>query len=213
LIAPDEGGTLHSSDEGGTLHSSYSHREILIPHLRRRGGESPFKKGRLFFFDETDVYWCPDTGRIYQLPKKQVKIDSPGKNQIRYLLGSVEYPSGEGLYEIYQHKRNEEVKAHLSHLLEMYPDYYCFVVWDNASQHTTPMLHPFLEEQQDRLCMVSLPTYSPHLNLIERLWHYMRDQITRNHFSKTFRELLEGLVKWLQNLPFERFMSLIGISP
>jgi len=78
---------------------------ILIPKIR----------GRLFFFDETDVYWCPDTGRIYQLPFRQAKIDSPGKNQVRYLLGSVEYPTGEGLYEIYPHKRNEEVEQHLAH--------------------------------------------------------------------------------------------------
>ena len=63
----------------------------------------PKRRGRLFFFDETDVYWCPEKvkakptllGRIYQLPSSQVKINSPGKNKVRYLLGSVEYPTGE----------------------------------------------------------------------------------------------------------------------
>ena len=129
----------------------------------------PKRRGRLFFFDETDVYWCPDTGRLYQLPGVQVKINSPGKNQVRYLLGSVEYPTGEGLYEIYPNKRNEEVESHLSHLLEMCEDDFCFVVWDNAPQHTTPMLWPFLLENRHRLLTVALPTYSPHLNLIEKL--------------------------------------------
>ena len=140
------------------------------------------RQARLFFLDETDVHWCPDTGRIYHPLGGQVKIDSPGKDQVRYLLGSVQYPSGEGLYEIYKHKRHEEVQLHLEHLMAMYPKDFCFVVWDNASSHTTPMLWPFLWEHQDRLCMVALPTYSPHLNLIERLWRYMRDQIPRNHF-------------------------------
>ena len=173
----------------------------------------PKQKGRLFFFDETDVYWCPDTGRIYQLPKAQVKINSPGQNQVRYLLGSVEYPTGEGLYELYPHKRNEEVEQHLSHLLQMCDDDFCFLVWDNASQHTTPMLWPFLLENSHRLLTVALPTYSPHLNLIEKLWWYMRQKITRNHFYESFEALCQALVGWLERLPFDRFCSLMGITP
>ena len=175
---------------------------IIVPKIR----------GRLFFFDETDVYWCPDTGRIYQLAGKQAKIEKPGKNQTRYLLGSVQYPTGEGLYEIYPKKRNEEVEQHLTHLIEMCDRDFCFVVWDNASQHTTKMLLPFLWDNSERLMTVNLPTYSPHLNLIERLWRYMRDNITRNVFYQTFTDLCETLVGWLKRLPFSRFRSLMGIK-
>jgi len=187
------------------------HRQLVAPNLSAMI-VVPKRRGRLFFFDETDIYWCPDTGRIYQQPNQQVKIDSPGTNVTRYLLGSVEYPTGQGLYEIYPKKRNEEVEQHLSHLLEMCDPDFCFVVWDNASQHTTPMLWPFLLENSHRLLMVSLPTYSPHLNLIEKLWWYMRQQITRNHFYPTFPLLCQALVGWLQRLPFSRFCSLMGIK-
>jgi transposase len=90
---------------------------------------------------------------------------------------------------------------------------FCFVVWDNASQHTTPMLWPFLLENSDRVLTVSLPTYRPHLNLIERLWRYMRDKITRNVFYETFTALCEAWVGWLKRLPFSRFQSLMGIKP
>ena len=173
----------------------------------------PKRRGRLFFYDETDVCWCPDTGRIYQLPNAQAKIDSPGQNQLRYLLGSVEYPTGEGLYQLYRHKRNEEVQQHLSDLLEMCDGDFCFVVWDNASQHTTPMLWPFLFANSHRLMTVGLPTYSPHLNKIEKLWWYMRQKVTRNHFYPTFSVLCQALTGWLEHLPFSRFCSLMGIGP
>ena len=90
------------------------------------------------------------------------------------------------MYEIYQHKRHEEVQKHWQHLLDMCPDDFLFVVRDNATSHTTPDLDEFLLDNQDRLCLVPLPTYSPHLNLIERIWKYMRDNITRSVFYQRF---------------------------
>ena len=173
----------------------------------------PEYRGRLFFFDEANVSWCPDTGRIYRVKGEQAKIDSPGRNKTRYILGSLEYPTGDGLYEIYPHKRHEEVQAHWQELLNMYPDDFLFVVRDNASSHVTPDLDDFLWDNEDRLCLVPMPTYSPHLNLIERLWHYMRDNITRSTFYETFKKLCEALVDWLRKLPQERFWSLMGLSP
>ena len=35
----------------------------------------------------------------------------------------------------------------------------------------------------------------PYLNLIESLWKHMRDNITRNHFYLSFKELCEALVE------------------
>ena len=173
----------------------------------------PEYRGRLFFFDEANVSWCPDTGRIYRVKGEQAKIDSPGRNETRYILGSLEYPTGDGLYEIYPHKTHVEVQAHWQELLNMYPHDLLFVVRDNASSHTTPDLDNFLWDNEDRLCLVPMPTYSPHLNLIERLWKYMRDNITRNTFYSTFKHLCEALVEWLRKLPQERFWSLMGLSP
>jgi hypothetical protein len=40
-----------------------------------------FVSSCLFFFDETDIHWCPDTGRTYQLPKQQLKVDSPSQGE------------------------------------------------------------------------------------------------------------------------------------
>jgi transposase len=98
---------------------------LIVPdtQLRRLGlppPENSQKAARLFFFDEANVSWCPKTGRIYRDKGSEYKVDTPGKNQRKYLIGSLEYPSGAGL----------------------------------------------------RLGSPT-PTYSPHLNLIERLWHLM----------------------------------------
>jgi len=179
------------------------HPHIVIPKLH----------GRLFFFDEANVSWCPQTGRVYRAARQEYKVNSPGQNKTWYILGSLEYPAGEGLYEVYDHKTNLQVRSHWQHLLDMCPGDFLFVARDNASQHVTPDLDDFLMENHDRLCLVPPPTYSPHLNLIEHLWHYMRDNITRSVFYITLENLCEALVDWLRKLPFERFWSLLGLSP
>jgi len=186
-----------------TLPSGAKKLDIQIPKLR----------GKLFFFDEANVSWCPQTGRVYRVKGEEYKVNTPGNNKTKYILGSLEYPSCSGLYEIYPRKRNQEFQAHLEHLLDKYPDDFLFVVRDNASQHVTEKLDDFFLSKSDRLCLVPLPTHSPHLNLIERLWHYMRDNMTRSYFHGTFVELCESLTVWLQTLPDERFLSLLGLSP
>ncbi len=83
---------------------------------------------------------------------------------------------------------------------------------DNASAHTTPALDTFLLHNQDRLELVFLPTYSPNLNLIERLWKFMRAQVTNNQFFDTLAALAEAVVAWFNKLSFSHFCSLMGID-
>ncbi len=189
---------------------------LILPdtQLRRLGLsalETEKKTARLFFFDEANVSWCPNSGRIYRQQGTEYKVNTPGKNRRKYLIGSLEYPSGAGLYEIYANKTHLQIKTHWQNLMDMYPDELLFVVRDNASSHTTAKLDDFLIHHKDRLRLVPMPTYSPHLNLIERLWHLMRDQINRSYFFNSFSQLCQTVIGWLDRLPFSRFQSLMGI--
>ena len=122
------------------------------------------------------------------------------------------FPSGEGLYTIHQRKRAADLLEHLHLLIELDQNHFWFVVLDNASAHTTPAVMSFAEQHRDRLELVYLPTYSPHLNLIERLWRLMRSQVTRNRFYDSLNDVAEAAVNWLNTLPFTQFCSLMGID-
>jgi transposase len=91
------------------------------------------------------------------------------------------------------------------------PPFSVLLLYRIQSQHVTPKLDEFLIANRDRLLLVPLPTYSPHLNVVDTIWRYMRDKLTRNYFYPTFNEKCEAWVQWLQALPFERFQSLIGV--
>jgi transposase len=175
--------------------------------------DEPPRAARLAFLDSTDLHWCPDLGSVYKRVGCQLKVDSPGLANPWYaLFGSLVYPSAEGVYTIHQRKRAADLLEHLQLLISLDPDVFWFVVLDNASAHSTSAVDAFALNHQARLELVYLPTYSPHLNLIERLWCFLRGQITRNHFYASLTDLTEATVAWLEQVPLAQLCSLMGVD-
>ena len=175
--------------------------------------DEPPRAARLAFLDSTDLHWCPDLGSVYTRAGGQLKVDSPGLANPWYaLFGSLVYPSGEGVYTIHQRKRAADLLEHLQLLIDLDPEVFWFVVLDNASAHSTSAVDAFALNHQARLELVYLPTYSPHLNLIERLWRFLRGQITRNHFYASLTDLAEATVAWLEKVPLAQLCSLMGVD-
>lgn len=175
--------------------------------------DEPPKPATLVFLDSTDLHWCPDIGAAYAPVGQQLKVETPGLENPWYaLFGSLHFPSGEGLYTVHHRKRAADLLEHLQLLMDLDPQRFWFVVLDNASAHSTPAVLSFAAQHQDRLELVFLPTYSPHLNLIERLWRLRRSQITRNRFYVSLNAVVLAAVEWLRSLPFAQFCSLMGID-
>ena len=99
-------------------------------------GPAETKAAVLIYYDETQIHWCPDTGKDYQLIGHQNQILSPGTDGVEYLLGGIVYPSGEGLYQMFERKRTMEVESLLISLCEMFCDR--FISWFGTMHRRTP---------------------------------------------------------------------------
>ena len=97
-------------------------------------------------------------------------------------------------------------------LIDLDPEHFWFVVLDNASAHTTVAVEAFAADHRQRIELLYLPTYSPHLTHIERLWRLMLSNVTRNRFHASLYAVAEAAVHWLDALPFAQFCSLMGID-
>ena len=173
--------------------------------------DEPPRAATLVFLDSTDLHWCPDIGSTYGPVGQQVKVNTPGLENPWYaLFGSLYFPSGEGLYTIHHRKRAADLLEHLQLLIDLDRHRFWFVVLDNASAHTTSAIQTFAAEHRQRLELVYLPTYSPHLNHIERLWRLMRSNVTRNRFYDSLNAVAEAAVHWLRSAPLAQFCSLMG---
>ena len=71
---------------------------------------------------------------------------------------------------------------------------------DNASYRHSEAVPDYLEsisrEKRGRIVLHFLPTYSPNLNLIERLWKLMKKKILCNRWYETFAEFTRAVQKF-----------------
>jgi transposase len=69
---------------------------------------------------------------------------------------------------------NQETRSHV----------HAVVVWDQAGFHTSKDLHV-----PDNITILPLPAYSPELNPVENLWHYLRSHYWANRSYESYDDL------------------------
>ena len=61
---------------------------------------------------------------------------------------------------------------------------------DNASYYTTKWLKEKLKSRKSKIVLHSLPTHSPNLNVIERLWKFLKKKILYNTYYEKYEDFL-----------------------
>ncbi|WP_035566156.1 IS630 family transposase [Hymenobacter sp. IS2118] len=85
-------------------------------------------------------------------------------------------------------------------LLAAHPDKArIYVVCDNARYYKNQELRAWLADKP--ICQVFLPPYSPNLNLIERLWKYLRQKIINTTFYRTKGQFKTAVLNFFDRLP------------
>lgn len=73
-----------------------------------------------------------------------------------------------------------------------------FVILDNARYHYSKEVKTYLEKTKIKL--VFLPSYSPNLNLIERLWKFFKKKVLYNTYYPTLALFRLSCIKFFRNL-------------
>jgi len=72
-----------------------------------------------------------------------------------------------------------------------------YVVLDNARYQRCEKVMETAKKYEIELKF--LPTYSPNLNLIERLWKFLRGEVLCNKYKMTFAEFGNSILECLRN--------------
>ena len=73
-----------------------------------------------------------------------------------------------------------------------------YVICDNARYYRSKLVGQFLETSKIQL--VFLPSYSPNLNLIERLWKFMKKQVLYNKYYEKFDVFKKTALGFFENI-------------
>lgn len=74
-----------------------------------------------------------------------------------------------------------------------------YLILDNASHHHARVVKRWVLHHP-RFKLIFLPTYSPNLNLIERLWRFFHLKATWNRYFETFEEFRNITLNFFKNL-------------
>lgn len=77
-----------------------------------------------------------------------------------------------------------------------------YAILDNARYHRNKKVTEYLKTS--RIILEFLPAYSPNLNLIERLWKYMRKKVINNRYYDKFSDFKKALMEFFEDLPDEK---------
>lgn len=73
-----------------------------------------------------------------------------------------------------------------------------YIICDNAKYYRSKLVREFLNTSKIEL--VFLPPYSPNLNLIERLWKFMKKKILYNKYYEKFETFKEATLGFFENI-------------
>lgn len=101
-------------------------------------------------------------------------------------------------------------------LLELLDNKYSYatkiiVILDNASYHYSEEVRDVIEKSS-RLKLVYLPTYSPELNLIERVWKFFKKKVLYNKYYETLKDFRKATIDFFKNFEdyVDELTSLLG---
>ena len=127
-------------------------------------------------------YWCQYETRLGLKTIERKKITAVGVKPIGkvqwnfkayYLYGAVAPQTGESLWLEFSHKDGICFQIFLDQLASEYPEYLNIVQLDNGRFHYSSSL-----KIPDNILLLFQPPYSPELNPIERVWHYIKQELS-----------------------------------
>lgn len=75
-----------------------------------------------------------------------------------------------------------------------------FVILDNAKYHYSNSVQEFINTS--RIKLVFLPSYSPNLNLIERLWRFFKKKVLYNKYYEKINHFRLACIKFFSNIDY-----------
>jgi len=161
----------------------------------------------IFFFDEGRFGLQSSISRIWAKRGEPVQVKVRQGYKGFYIYSCVSPHCGESFSLFLPEVNTDMMNIYLEELLEEYPDKDIIIILDQAGWHKAKDL----KVPQNITLMFLLP-YSPELNPVEKLWQWLRKEVTHNNLFKTLEALMDALEKEFREMIPQKFVQLCHCS-
>ena len=160
-------------------------------------------EGQIYFLDATHPTHNtrPSYGWILKGQEKLIKSNT-GRNRLN-LNGALNAKTHEVVIREDKSVNSISTINLLGVLLNKHPTGRIYLIWDNARYYYCKDVQTYLKHHP-RLIPKFLPSYSPNLNLIERLWRLFHQKTLYNQFYQTFPEFKAACMGFFENIHLYR---------
>ena len=174
-----------------------------VEHLHQLFKQAQEGEIHLLFFDPTHQVHNTVIGKCWQPIGGENTITLPSNTGRRRLsvLGAINAITMQFSSIITEDNCDQDmVQATLKSIRSEYlDDKKIVMILDNASYNRAYATRDCAVDQN--ICLEFLPPYCPNLNLIERLWKFMKKKILRCQYYPTFKEFYTAVFDFCRNLP------------
>jgi transposase len=111
-----------------------------------------------------------------------MRVAAAGKDERRAVFGALDYASGRLCWQLHPAKSGEAFAAFLEQIAQTWPTEPLILVMDNVSYHRAPAVRAWWSAQHGRITPLWLPAYTPTLNLLERVWRFVKHKLACHRF-------------------------------
>lgn len=212
-LATETGIKLHETHVGRLLHglgirwgrprpvplryTSKAAKSRKVNRIKRMLANLPSDEAAVYA-DEVDIHLNPKIGPCWMPRGCQFEVETPGKNQKRYIFGGLDTKTGHLVWLSASRKNSAVFIEWLELLRQEYRHHRVIhVVCDNYIIHKSKKTLAAVAKMGN-IVLHFLPPYSPEHNPIERLWGELHANVTRNHRRKNMNQLMEDVDAFLR---------------
>lgn len=182
----------------------------LSQRLARIQAAHPDKRLRVFFEDEARFGQQGTTTNVWARRGSRPTAVRQTDYQYLWVLGVVCSETGQAEGLLSPRLNTDVVNALLGEFsATLSPDEHAVLPWDGAGFHTSRQLRV-----PENVTPIQLPAYSPELNPIENLWHYLKSHYWSNHAYDDYSALeTAALDAWRHAVLDPQLMKTVCAAP
>jgi transposase len=150
--------------------------------------------------DECEVHLHPRLAKVWQKRGYPIRVPAAGADRKFAVFGALDYATGQVRWQLSLRKDSQTFITFLEQLRHAWPDEKLVVVLDNVGYHKSRQTLAWWQRWAHQLCPFFLPAYTPELNLMERVWRYVKEKLSCHRWWADWEALWEATTALLSQL-------------